>query len=112
MLVKGKHGFGQRFDHPQQRRTILRAQPAHGHAKQDGEDRYLQNLVVGYRLRDVFRKGVQQHLIPAEMVRLAGLVAGNIRRSVLLGNIQPHTRMGDVDGRQPTSMAMVVRTSK
>ncbi len=70
---ESKHGFGERFDHPQQGCTILRAQPAHGHAKEDGEDRDLENLVVRHRLGDVFGKGVEQHFIPAQRSRLGRL---------------------------------------
>ena len=68
-------------------------EPAHGHAKQNGENRNLQNLVVGHRLRDVLGKGVQQDFIPAHW----SLRLGN---GGMLRNSQPNTCVRNVDGRQ------------
>jgi len=68
------------------------AQPAHGHAKQNGEDRDLQNLIVGNRLRDVFRKewSSSSSQCSGDGAGLQGLLPSSTsRRSVLLGTSSP-----------------------
>src|ERR1700761_2654197 len=63
-VSKTKHRFGNGFDHVKERSAAIFVEASQGYAKDYGEHCDLENLVLGYRLGEIFRKGVEQNFVP------------------------------------------------